>query len=88
MKYLSLETGERQDLLATLENTLADGLQVFRAARAATLSRLREVAGRDWERTGRQEGVGRVQLCDLPAMIAAHDAAHRGEIKAWKRARA
>ena len=24
-------------------------------------------------------------LCDLPSMIAQHDAAHRGEIEAWLR---
>jgi hypothetical protein len=30
-----------------------------------------------------QEGVGRVSLCDLPAMMAEHDASHRSEIEAW-----
>jgi hypothetical protein len=34
-----------------------------------------------------QEGVGRVALCDLPSMMAEHDAAHRAEIEAWDRGR-
>jgi hypothetical protein len=63
--------------------SLAEGLHAFRAARAETLARLRGVAGDDWRRAGRQEGVGAVMLCDLPAMIAAHDASHRAEIEAW-----
>jgi len=63
--------------------SLREGLRAFRAARAETLARLRGVAGDDWRRAGRQEGVGAVMLCDLPAMIAAHDASHRAEIEAW-----
>ena len=42
---------------------------------------------REWERRGTQEGVGRVGLCDIPAMMAEHDAAHRAEIEEWKRGR-
>jgi len=63
--------------------SLGEGLSAFRAARAETLARLRRVAGDDWQRAGRQEGVGAVMLCDLPAMMAAHDASHRAEIEAW-----
>jgi len=63
--------------------SLAEGLRAFRAARAETLARLRAVAADDWTRAGRQEGVGQVMLCDVPAMIAAHDASHRAEIEAW-----
>jgi hypothetical protein len=29
--------------------------------------------------------VGRVALKDVPALAAAHDASHRGEIEAWLR---
>ena len=36
------------------------------------------------ERNGSQEGVGRVGLCDIPLMMAEHDAAHRAEIEEWK----
>lgn len=65
--------------------SLADGLRAFRSARADTLARLRSIRGSAWERMGRQEGVGTVCLCDLPALIAEHDASHRNEIEAWLR---
>ena len=65
--------------------SLAEGLRAFRAARADALSMLRSIRGDQWERAGRQEGVGPVALCDLPAMIAEHDASHRSEIEAWMR---
>jgi len=32
-----------------------------------------------------QEGVGTVSLCDMPAFMSQHDAAHRAEIEDWKR---
>jgi DinB superfamily len=67
--------------------SLAEGLRTFRAARARTLSMLRTVRDGDWERSGRQEGVGRIALSDLPPMIAGHDASHRREIEAWVRQR-
>jgi hypothetical protein len=67
--------------------SLAEGLRAFRAARAETLALLRTIEGEAWKRAGRQEGVGTVMLCDLPSMIAQHDAAHRGEIEAWLRER-
>jgi len=65
--------------------SLAKGLRAFRAARAETLALLRTIEGETWKRAGRQEGVGTVMLCDLPAMMAQHDASHRGEILAWLR---
>jgi hypothetical protein len=65
--------------------SLAAGLVAFREARQANLELLRTVAPQDWERGGRQEGVGPVALCDVPAMMAEHDASHRAEIEAWKR---
>ena len=67
--------------------SLAEGLRAFRTARADTLAMLRAIRGDQWERRGRQEGVGPVALCDLPAMIAEHDASHRREIEAWMRER-
>jgi hypothetical protein len=48
---------------------------------------LRAVGPDQWTRAGTQEGVGRVALCDLPHMMAEHDASHRAEIEAWARAR-
>jgi len=38
-------------------------------------------------RRGEQEDVGAIALCDLPAMMAEHDASHRQEIDEWRRAR-
>jgi hypothetical protein len=67
--------------------SLGEGLRAFRAARAETLAVLRTIQGEAWQRTGRQAGVGKVALCDLPAMIAEHDASHRAEIEAWLRER-
>jgi hypothetical protein len=63
--------------------SLGDGLRAFRQARAHNLAVLRAVDGAQWSRAGTQEGVGRVALCDLPSMMAEHDAAHRAEIAAW-----
>jgi hypothetical protein len=45
---------------------------------------LRTVATPDWSRSGQQQGVGRVSLCDMPSFMSQHDAAHRNEISAWK----
>jgi hypothetical protein len=67
--------------------SLEDGLEAFRAARTENLARLRALDAAAWSRTGRQEGVGPVALCDVPAMMAAHDASHRAEIEAWEAAR-
>jgi hypothetical protein len=67
--------------------SLAEGLRTFRGARVETLALLRTVEGDSWKRAGRQEGVGTVMLCDLPSMMAQHDAAHRAEIEAWLRER-
>lgn len=63
--------------------SLQAGIDAFRTARAANLARLRAIAGEAWLRAGTQEGVGPVALCDLPAMMAEHDAGHRAEIEAW-----
>jgi hypothetical protein len=66
---------------------LDEGLAAFRSGREANLALLRSVGGDQWLRAGRQEGVGRVALCDLPSMMAEHDEAHRQEIEAWGRRR-
>lgn len=64
--------------------SLPQGLAAFREARNRNLDTLRSLAGEAWTRSGRQQGVGRVSLCDLPSMMAQHDAAHRSEIEAWR----
>jgi hypothetical protein len=66
--------------------SLDEGIASFRAARQANLALLRTVGSEQWSRAGSQEGVGRVALCDLPSMMAEHDASHRAEIEAWIRA--
>ena len=70
-----------------LTRPLMDGLLAFRRARAENLALLGAVAPDQWSRGGTQEGVGPVALCDLPVMMAEHDAAHRAEIEAWAAAR-
>jgi hypothetical protein len=69
------------------EKSLAQGLQVFRAAREANVALLRTVPAATWRRDGVQEGVGPVTLADIPRMMRDHDASHRAEIMAWLQAR-
>jgi hypothetical protein len=63
--------------------SIADGMRAFRRARADNVAALRGLSRADWERFGTQEGVGRVGLCDVPVMMAEHDAAHREELEGW-----
>ena len=67
--------------------SLTDGLAAFRHARLQNLTRLRALGPADWPRPGSQDGVGPIALCDVPAMMAEHDAGHRQEIAAWLGAR-
>lgn len=67
--------------------SLAEGLAAFRAARGENLASLGALRTEQWMRGGTQEGVGAVALCDIPAMMADHDSAHRREIEAWLKAR-
>jgi hypothetical protein len=67
--------------------SLEEGIEAFRAARAANLHALQDLRDADWARRGVQEGVGAIALCDVPAMMAEHDAGHRREIEAWRKAR-
>jgi hypothetical protein len=63
--------------------SLAEGITAFRRARADNVAALRGLSDTAWERRGTQEGVGPIGLCDVPAMMAQHDAAHREEIEDW-----
>ena len=65
--------------------SLAEGLAVFRKARADNLALIATIRQDEWNRDGVQEGVGAVALCDIPVMMSEHDAAHRAEIEAWLR---
>lgn len=67
--------------------SLVDGLAAFRGARLHNVATLRALDAGDWMRRGEQEGVGAIALCDIPAMMAEHDAAHRREIQEWQRVR-
>jgi len=67
--------------------SLGEGLAALRQARCENLARLRTLSAQQWRRDGSQEGVGPIALCDVPAMMAEHDASHREEIEAWRRAR-
>jgi hypothetical protein len=63
--------------------SLAAGLETFKTARMANIQKLRELTEETWVRSGAQEGVGRVSLCDIPSMIRQHDHAHKQEIADW-----
>ena len=80
------------DALATERDyqrrSMREGLSAFAAARAANLSLLAQVHSADWNRSGTQEGVGEVALCDIPVFMSQHDAAHRAEIEIWRAASA
>lgn len=65
--------------------SLAEGLKAFAEARAANLLALQTLPHDAWSRTGTQDGVGEVSLCDMPVFIQQHDRAHIAEILAWKR---
>jgi hypothetical protein len=67
--------------------TFESGIAAFRAARSSNISILRNLAPSDWLRQGEQEGVGTVSMCDMPAMMAEHDEAHRMEIGEWLESR-
>jgi hypothetical protein len=62
------------------EKDLARGIAIFARARAANLELLRRIAGAQWDRSGAQEGVGRLTLADIPRMMAEHDRSHGDEI--------
>lgn len=63
--------------------SLAEGLAAFVDARRANVAAFDALTPADWSRGGSQEGVGPVSLCDIPALMAEHDATHRQEIEAW-----
>ena len=64
--------------------SLLAGLEAFEAARGANIAAFLAVAPQDWGRSGTQDGVGEVSLCDLPTFLHQHDQAHVAEIQEWK----
>lgn len=65
--------------------SLDDGLRAFEAARAENLRTLVALSPEAWTRSGTQEGVGPVSLCDIPTFLYQHDQSHMTEIEEWKR---
>ena len=65
--------------------SLLAGLATFEASRRENISSLQSLAPDEWTRSGMQEGVGPVMLCDIPAFLQQHDEAHTAEINEWRR---
>jgi DinB superfamily len=65
--------------------SLAEGIAAFAEARRQNIAAIEAIAGAGWQRGGTLEGVGPVSLCDIPAFMSQHDAAHRAEIETWQR---
>ena len=68
--------------------SLREGLEAFAVARKANLATLQSLPREAWARSGSQDGVGVVTLCDLPALLLQHDREHVLEIEEWKRRQA
>ena len=64
-----------------------EGLRAFEAARLANIALFLTLAPEAWTRSGTQDGVGAVRLCDMPELMRQHDEAHRAEIREWQRFR-
>ena len=65
--------------------SLPAGLRDFEAAREANIHALKALPPEAWVRSGTQDGVGAVSLCDMPTFMHQHDQAHIAEIEEWKR---
>lgn len=65
--------------------SLEEGIRAFTEARRENIATLKTIASPGWSRSGIQEGVGDVSLCDMPNFMLQHDSAHRSEIEAWKK---
>jgi uncharacterized damage-inducible protein DinB len=68
-----------------LELEMAPALEQFASARATNVARLRSLSPAEWQRSGRQEGVGLVTLEQVVARMSEHDREHAGEIEALLR---
>jgi len=64
--------------------SLNEGILAFMEARRKNIAALPAIDSLMWSRSGTQEGVGSVSLCDIPNFMLQHDSAHRAEIEAWK----
>jgi DinB superfamily len=64
--------------------SLEEGIIAFTEARRQNIAALPATDSPLWSRSGTQEGVGTVSLCDIPNFMLQHDSAHKAEIEAWK----
>jgi hypothetical protein len=64
--------------------SLEEGIGAFMKARRENIAALQTIGSQMWSRSGVQEGVGSVSLCDMPIFMLQHDSAHKAEIEAWK----
>jgi hypothetical protein len=64
--------------------SLEEGILAFTQARGENIAALQATGPQMWSRSGVQEGVGSVSLCDIPNFMLQHDSAHRAEIEVWK----
>jgi DinB family protein len=64
--------------------SLEKGILAFTEARRKNIAALSAIDSAMWSRSGTQESVGSVSLCDIPNFMHQHDSAHRAEIEAWK----
>jgi hypothetical protein len=76
----------RGDVVAEERNyrglDVREGLDKFAAARAANLALIARLTDEQRQRTGRQEGVGRVTVARVVEMMGEHDAGHAAELHA------
>ena len=68
-----------------LARDIHDGVARFARARTATIARLARLDAFDRRRTGILEGVGTIELGELPARILLHDRSHAAELAALAR---
>jgi len=64
--------------------SVAEGLAAFALARHENLEALRALTDAQRSRGGRQDGVGRITLDEIPARMLDHDRSHRSEIEALR----
>jgi hypothetical protein len=64
-----------------LQRSVQAGLLEFAHARAANVLRLRSLPPASRARAGRQEGIGRLTVEELPGRMLGHDDAHVGELR-------
>jgi hypothetical protein len=63
-----------------IEQAIAPALERFARARTANINRLASLTPQQLERTGTQDGVGRITLARIPAMMLGHDRSHAHDL--------